>query len=100
MEPTAKEHSKTGLGAAIGAYVIWGFLPLYLILVRQVPALEFVGWRIIWTLPLCIVIVLVRKQLPQLREALGSPKTMGWLLVSATLIAVNWVVYVWGAFTS
>ena len=95
MEPIAKEHSKTGLGAAIGAYVIWGFLPLYLILVRQVPALEFVGWRIIWTLPLCIVIVLVRKQLPQLREALGSPKTMGWLLVSATLIAVNWVVYVW-----
>ncbi|HCI62630.1 MAG TPA: EamA family transporter RarD, partial [Erythrobacter sp.] len=34
---------------------MWGFLPLYLILVRSVPAFEFVGWRIIWTLPLCLL---------------------------------------------
>ncbi len=95
MDTTGTEHPKTGLGAALGAYIIWGFLPLYLILVREVPAFEFVGWRIIWTLPLCLVIVAVRKQLPQLRAALTSRKTMRWLLLSSTLIAVNWVVYVW-----
>ena len=95
MEKTGTQHPKTGLWSALGAYLIWGFLPLYLILVKTVPALEFVGWRIIWTLPLCLLIVAVRKQLPQLRTALTSGKTMGWLLVSATLIAVNWVVYVW-----
>ena len=95
METTASEHPKTGLWSALGAYLIWGFLPLYLILVRSVPALEFVGWRIIWTLPLCLVIVAVRKQLPELRRALANPRTMAWLLLSATLIAVNWVVYVW-----
>lgn len=95
METTATEHPKTGLWAALAAYIIWGFLPLYLILVREVPAFEFVGWRIIWTLPLCLLIVAFRKQLPQLREALTSRRTMGWLLLSATLIAVNWVVYVW-----
>ena len=95
METTATEHPRTGLWAALGAYLIWGFLPLYLILVRSVPAMEFVGWRIIWTLPLCLLIVAVRKQLPQLRAALSNPRTMGWLLLSATLIAVNWVVYVW-----
>ena len=95
MHTTGTEHPKTGLAAAFGAYVIWGFLPLYLILVREVPAFEFVGWRIIWTLPLCLLIVAVRKQLPQLRAALADRKTMGWLLISSTLIAVNWVVYVW-----
>ncbi|EDL49024.1 EamA family transporter RarD [Erythrobacter sp. SD-21] len=95
METTATEHPRTGLWAALGAYLIWGFLPLYLILVRSVPAMEFVGWRIIWTLPLCLLIVAVRKQLPQLRAALSNPRTMGWLFLSATLIAVNWVVYVW-----
>ena len=95
MDTTETEHPKTGLWSALGAYLIWGFLPLYLILVRSVPAMEFVGWRIIWTLPLCLVIVAVRKQLPQLRAALTNRRTMGWLLVSATLIAVNWVVYVW-----
>ncbi|MBX7460949.1 EamA family transporter RarD [Qipengyuania huizhouensis] len=95
METTGTEHPKTGLWAAVGAYLIWGFLPLYLILVRSVPAMEFVGWRIVWTLPLCLVIVTVRKQLPQLRAALANRRTMGWLFISATLIAVNWIVYVW-----
>ncbi|MBX7526326.1 EamA family transporter RarD [Qipengyuania vesicularis] len=95
MDATATEHPKTGLWAAFAAYLIWGFLPLYLILVREVPAFEFVGWRIIWTLPLCLLIVALRKQIPQLRAVLASRRAMGWLLLSATLIAVNWVVYVW-----
>ena len=86
---------RTGLTAALGAYVIWGLMPLYLLLVRSVPAFEFVGWRIIWTLPLCLLIVLARKQWPDLRTALRNRRTVAWLAASATLIAVNWVVYVW-----
>ena len=95
MDSTETEHPHTGLIAAFVAYTVWGFLPLYLLLVREVPPVEFVGWRIIWTLPLCLLIVAVRKQLPQLRAALSDPRTMGWLLLSSTLIAVNWLVYVW-----
>ena len=89
------QTARTGLAAAFSAYVIWGFLPLYLILVRSVPAFEFVGWRIIWTLPLCLLIVLARKQWPDLRAALRNWRTVAWLAASATLIAINWVVYVW-----
>ncbi|MEP3143784.1 EamA family transporter RarD [Qipengyuania citrea] len=89
------QTDRTGLAAAFSAYVIWGFLPLYLILVRSVPAFEFVGWRIIWTLPLCLLIVLARRQGPDLRAALANRRTLGLLVLSATLIAVNWVVYVW-----
>jgi len=89
------QTDRTGLAAAFSAYVIWGFLPLYLILVRSVPAFEFVGWRIIWTLPLCLLIVLARRQGPDLRAALANRRTLALLALSATLIAVNWVVYVW-----
>ena len=89
------QTDRTGLAAAFSAYVIWGFLPLYLILVRSVPAFEFVGWRIIWTMPLCLLIVLARRQGPDLRAALTNRRTLGLLALSATLIAVNWVVYVW-----
>ncbi len=89
------QTDRTGLAAAFSAYVIWGFLPLYLILVRSVPAFEFVGWRIIWTLPLCLLIVLARRQGTDLRAALANRRTLGLLALSATLIAVNWVVYVW-----
>ena len=79
----------------VGAYVIWGLMPLYLLLVRSVPAFEFVGWRIIWTLPLCLLIALCASNGPELRAALAHRRTLGWLALSATLIAVNWVVYVW-----
>jgi len=92
--PSSKE-TQSGLPAALGAYLLWGFLPLYLLLVREVPPFEFVGWRIIWTLPLCLLIISVRKQLPELKAALSNPKTLLALFASAILIGINWFVYVW-----
>ena len=85
----------SGLLPALGAYMIWGFLPLYLLLVRSVPAIEFVGWRIIWTLPLCLLIVAYRRQFPDLLAALKSPRSLLALGASAVLIAINWFVYIW-----
>lgn len=95
MNQSETESRPSGLPAAIGAYVIWGFLPLYLLLVKVVPPFEFVAWRIIWTLPICLLIVWVRRQGPQLRAAIADSNSLRWLLLSASLIAVNWVVYVW-----
>ncbi len=95
MAAPPSEPQRSGLAAAFGAYVIWGFLPLYLILVRSVPAVEFVGWRIIFTLPLCLLIVALRKQGPQVLAALRDRKALITLFASATLIGVNWLVYVW-----
>lgn len=89
------EAEPSGLPAALAAYTIWGFLPLYLLLVRHIPPFEFVGWRIIWTLPLCLAIVAVRRQFPALRAAVTNPRTMIALLASATLIGINWFVYIW-----
>ena len=85
----------SGLPHALGAYIIWGFLPLYILLVSSVPPFEFVGWRIIWTLPLCLLIVAVRRQFGELKRAFASPKTMLALFASAALIAANWFIYIW-----
>jgi chloramphenicol-sensitive protein RarD len=93
--PSITPGQPSGLPHAIGAYLIWGFLPLYLMLVSSIPPFEFVGWRIIWTLPLCLIIVALRRQFPALREALASPRTLLALAVSAALIALNWLVYIW-----
>ena len=95
MEDSTTDKHRQGLGAAIGAYTIWGFLPLYLILVKTVPAFEFVGWRVIWTLPLCLLFIVVRRQGPDLLVAICSPRVMGWLAISALLIGSNWLIYVW-----
>ena len=93
--PAAAPAPVSGLLPALAAYLIWGFLPLYLLLVKTVPPFEFVGWRIIWTLPLCLLIVAVRKQFPELLSALKSPRSLLALLASALLIGVNWFVYIW-----
>ncbi|MFN9497961.1 MAG: EamA family transporter RarD [Erythrobacteraceae bacterium] len=97
--PTPAQSSKSvfasGLAPALGAYLVWGFLPLYLLLVKSVPPFEFVGWRIIWTLPLCLLIVAYRRQFPELLAALRSPRSLLALLASAVLIAINWFVYIW-----
>ncbi|MDP5103464.1 MAG: EamA family transporter RarD [Erythrobacter sp.] len=93
--PAPATAPASGLLPALGAYTIWGFLPLYLLLVKTVPPFEFVGWRIIWTLPLCLLIVAFRRQFPELLAAFKSARTMLALGASAVLIAVNWFVYIW-----
>ncbi len=85
----------SGLAPALGAYLIWGFLPLYLILVQSVPPFEFVGWRIIWTLPLCLLIVASRRQFPELLASLKTPRSLLALAASSVLIGINWFVYIW-----
>ena len=95
MPDGSLSQHRNGWAPAIGAYLIWGFLPLYLILVRAVPAFEFVAWRIIWTLPICLVIVAIRGQRPDVRAALADRQALGWLALSSALIAINWLVYVW-----
>ncbi len=89
------DSAPSGLPAALGAYLLWGLMPLYLIVVSSVPPFEFVGWRIVWTLPICALIISIRSQWSEVRAALKNPKTLRILLATATLIAINWFVYVW-----
>lgn len=96
--PSTQGSKPSGLPAALGAYTIWGFLPLYLIVVSEVPPFELVGWRIIWTLPVCLLIVLVRRQWPELRAALADKRVLLVLLGSSMLIATNWFVYTWAIY--
>ncbi|GGC24883.1 permease [Novosphingobium marinum] len=83
-----------GLPYALGAYTIWGLMPLYLMVVRFVPPVELVGWRIIFTLPLCLAIVALRGQGADLVKALRDRRALGLLLVSSILIGTNWLVYI------
>jgi chloramphenicol-sensitive protein RarD len=84
----------SGLRFAIGAYLMWGLFPLYLRLLQAVPPFEFVGWRIIFTLPVCLIIVVLRRQGAELRDALANPRVVALLALSALLIGGNWLVYI------
>ncbi len=85
---------RSGLAAAIGAYFIWGFMPLFFKQLSGVPAVEIIAHRIIWAVPLLIIIMAFRKQLRECWGAMSSWASLRWLLVSAILISINWLVYV------
>jgi chloramphenicol-sensitive protein RarD len=90
---TQAEPRLSGFPQAIAAYVMWGLLPLYLLLVLTVPPVEFLAWRILFTLPICLVLVAARRQIAEVVAALRSRKVLGRLALSACLIGVNWLVY-------
>jgi chloramphenicol-sensitive protein RarD len=85
---------RNGLAAAIGAYFIWGFMPLFFKQLSGIPAIEIISHRIIWAVPVLIVIMAFRKQLRECWAAISKWASLRWLLVSAILISVNWLVYV------
>jgi chloramphenicol-sensitive protein RarD len=95
MSQSDRQFDRAGLVAAVATHALWGSMPLYLLLVRSVSAVEFVAWRILATLPLCAVIVAWRKAGDEVRAVLRDRRALLTLLASATLVAVNWFLYVW-----
>ena len=91
----ASSDGKSGLAYALGAHLVWGSMPLYLLLVQSVPPLEFVAWRLIFTLPLCLAFVAATRGWGELRQVLRNDRAMLTLLGSASMVAVNWWLYVW-----
>jgi len=84
-----------GLAFAISAYVLWGFLPLYMKLVSHIPAAEVVAHRVLWSVPVAGLLLVVMGRTRDLRAALKSPRTLAMACVTAALISVNWGIYVW-----
>ena len=76
------------------AYTMWGFLPIYFKVVEAVPALEVLTHRIVWGVPFGALIIIARRQWPEVRQALAKPRTVGLLALAACFIAVNWLVYI------
>ena len=95
MSGAPAKYDRAGLANALGAHVVWGSMPLYLQLVKTVPAVEYVAWRILFTIPLCLLFVAWRRAWDELRAVLRKRQTMLTLLASSTLIGVNWFLYVW-----
>ena len=90
--PAPAGSDQGGLPYALGAYTIWGFVPLFFKLLESVPPVEVLSQRIIWSLPLCFVIMLFRRQIGDYLAALKDWRVLRLLLASALLIALNWLV--------
>jgi chloramphenicol-sensitive protein RarD len=89
----------SGLPFAIGAYLIWGFIPVYFKLLNHAPPAEVVSQRIIWSIPLLMTIMYFRNQLSEFTAIFRHKTHLRNLFASATLIAINWLIYIWAVST-
>jgi len=85
---------KKGILYGIGAYVFWGFFPIYWKLLHDVPAIQLIGHRIIWSFLLLIVVIFFSRQWTEFRATLNL-KVLRIYTIAAILIGINWLMYVW-----
>jgi chloramphenicol-sensitive protein RarD len=84
-----------GYTAAIGAFAIWGFFPIYLMGLRTVSATQITAHRIAWSLLFVISWLAATRELPKLRAALANQAVRLRLAASAFFICVNWIGFAW-----
>lgn len=89
-------HDRAGLILGFGAYLLWGFLPLYFGLLEPAEPAEVIAHRIVWSVALCVGVLAVTRSLGTVRTVLRSPRTVAVLAVAGALLAVNWLTYVYG----
>ena len=83
-----------GILNGIAAYTLWGFFPIYWKLLHEVPALQLIGHRIVWSFLLLLGVIILTGQWNDFRSKLDV-HTFGIYLIASLLVGVNWLTYVW-----
>jgi chloramphenicol-sensitive protein RarD len=90
---------RSGFLFGLIAYTCWGLVPLYFAQVKHVPAIEILSHRILWSIVLMAGLTALTGGWADLRRVLGSRKLVGVMLLSATLLAGNWLLYIYATVT-
>ncbi len=90
-----KTLSRSGLAYGLAAYGLWGVMPIYFKQIAVVPAIDIVAHRIVWSLLVLALLLTVARSWDQVRAALSNRKTLALLALTAVLIGVNWLLYVY-----
>jgi chloramphenicol-sensitive protein RarD len=85
-----------GILAGIGAYALWGVLPIYWKLLHEVPAAQIIGHRIVWSFALLALYVFISGQWQKFRSTAFQGRTIGIYSIAAVLLSLNWLIYIWG----
>lgn len=89
------EDTSSGIAFAVSAYFLWGFLPLYLKALDHIGPVEVVAHRVIWSVPIALLVLMALRRTSDLMAALRNPRMLGMAAVTAALVTINWGIYVW-----
>lgn len=88
-------EEKRGFWFGVGAYGLWGALPIYFKAIDEVGSIDIVAHRVLWSVPFLFLLLFTFGGAHELRRVVREPRTIGFLAVTAVLIATNWLLYVY-----
>jgi chloramphenicol-sensitive protein RarD len=91
---TDQDRERRGIVYGLAAYGLWGAVPLFWPLVKQAGALELLAHRVIWSLVICVVLLVAVVQ-KGLWSRIGNRRSLTMLSVAAAVVSVNWGTYIW-----
>lgn len=86
---------QTGMLFAATAYTLWGAFPLYFKTLQDIPPLEIMLHRIVWSLAFVMLVLAWRRQWTWIGETVRRPKVLASFALSALLLSSNWFIYIW-----
>ena len=92
---TQEGDVRRGFLFGVAAYGLWGILPIYFKAVAEVPAADIVAHRVLWSLPFLALLLFVGRGWGQVSRAFRNGRTLALLTLTAVLIGVNWLLYVY-----
>lgn len=85
----------SGIAYGVGAYVIWGLLPIYWRWLERASSFEILGHRAIWSLVVCLLFLAFQNQLRSTFKLMKDLRTFSLLALSSLLLSANWGIYIW-----
>jgi chloramphenicol-sensitive protein RarD len=84
----------TGILSATLAFLCWGLFPLYFHAIGEVPPVQILAHRMVWSLLFLLLVLTVRRQWKWL-NLVRQPRVLASFIASAFLLSANWLVYIW-----
>ena len=99
MQVRAEQEKRAGVISAVGAYALWGFLPVYWKFLDSSAAPEILAHRVIWSFVFMLGILACSQKLGtiwrEMREIAGQRKRIAGVITASVIISVNWLIYIW-----
>ncbi|MET0989546.1 MAG: EamA family transporter RarD [Glaciihabitans sp.] len=86
-----------GLAFGVGAYGLWGILPLYFLLLAPAGAIEIVAWRVLFSLFFCAILLTATRGWQRFAAILRDRRIALTLGAAGGLILINWVIFIFAA---
>lgn len=90
-----RREARLGVLAASCAYAIWGLTPLYFKAMLEVPALEIIGHRVVWSVVFLLLLLRWKRQLADTWQLARDRAKLKLLALTSALVIFNWFLFVW-----